>query len=86
MMKDMRPAERYPLPLHRLFASTLLGTVLLFTQGCERPIEQISDDELQRKFEECSNMNDPAPAMIFACENYQRECERRNKEKGRFIC
>jgi len=77
-------------PVKRKLVPSLLALLallqLLVLSACSRPIEEISDDELQRKFGECAAMNDPAPAMIFACENYERECRRRNEKSGRYIC
>jgi hypothetical protein len=67
----------------RVFA--LCFAPLMLLAGCEREIESMPDNELAAKYSECLTMNDPAPAMIFACKNYKRECERRRK-KGRYVC
>ena len=48
--------------------------------------ETITDDELRAKYSECYDMNEPGAAMILACENYKRECDRRAKELNRYIC
>ncbi len=69
-------------PLHLL----IICLLLLSSNGCERKIEQVTDDDLRAKYAECFDMNEPAAAMILACENYKRECDRRSKKIGRFIC
>lgn len=63
----------------------LICASIFLLAACERDIHKISDQELIEKRNECMSMNDPAPAMIFACENYKRECKRR-RELGRFLC
>jgi hypothetical protein len=64
----------------------LLLLAILFISACESKWEAMNEDELVEKASRCLNMNDPAPAMIQVCKNYKRECERRFKETGRYIC
>lgn len=56
--------------------------------GCEvdSNLAGLSDREMRSKIQECRTANSPAPAMIFACENYQRECEKRTEKAGHFVC
>lgn len=66
--------------------TVLTGVVVLTLSACSgKKIEKMPDMELVAKNNECLNMNDPAPAMIFACKNYKQECERR-RTLGRYIC
>lgn len=67
------------------FAFPLLGILIIALSACERDIHKMSDQELVKKRTECMTMKDPAPAMIYACDNYKRECKRR-RELGRFLC
>lgn len=70
----------------KLFRSSIFALVsILLLTACERDIHKVSDQDLIEKRNECMSMNDPAPAMIFACENYKKECKRR-RELGRFLC
>lgn len=70
-----------------------LLTAIVFTSGilmvgCDTNSElsNVSDREMRAKVKECKTMKSPAPAMIFACENYQRECEKRADKAGHFVC
>ncbi len=60
----------------------------IFLAGCDTNSElsKLSDREMRAKVKECKTMKSPAPAMIFACENYQRECEKRADKAGHFVC
>ena len=62
----------------------LIASAIALT-ACESKWEKMPDHELAAKSAECYNMTDPAPAMIQACKNYQRECERRRSE-GIYAC
>lgn len=73
------------IPFYKRIPHLLLVSVVTLV-GCSREIEKVSDEELRAKWSECVDMNDPAPAMLFACENYKKECERRGKETGRYVC
>ncbi len=66
-------------------SACILGLVL-FTVGCEKEIEKVSNVKLREKWQECEYTRNPAPAMGFACENYRKECERRRKELKRNVC
>lgn len=72
--------------ISRCISTTLVLTFVMALGACDRKIEQISDSDLTKKRNECRNMRDPAPAMIFACDNYARECKRRREVQGRFVC
>ena len=62
-----------------------LGACLALLLGCENKWTKMPDDELAAKSAECLNMNDPAPAMIQVCKNYERECKRR-RDNGIYVC
>ena len=76
---------KLPSTLHSLLYPLFMVSLLLLS-ACESKWEKMPDDELSAKASECMNMNDPAPAMIQVCKNYKRECERRFKELGRYVC
>lgn len=69
-----------------LIRLSILSLFISVTTGCDRAIEKVSDQELMGKYSECQNAENPSAAMGFACENYKKECERRRKETGRYIC
>ena len=60
-------------------------TSIVLLAACGNKWEEMPDDELATKASMCSGMNDPAPAMIQVCKNYERECERRRKS-GIYVC
>ena len=66
-------------------SACILGLVL-FAVGCEKEIEKVSRIELREKWRDCERTRDPAVAMVFACKNYKKECERRRKELKRNVC
>ncbi len=75
------------MPFSKIFFHlTVLSLFIGATTGCDRAIEKVSDQELLAKYSECQSTDNPSAAMGFACENYKRECERRRKETGRYIC
>ena len=67
--------------------TALLTLLLFFVTGCEgnNKLAQLTDAELIRKSAPC-NEQDLSPGMAAACGNLLRECERRNKELGSYIC
>lgn len=69
----------------RLTLSPLIVALAIILTACESKWEKMPDDELAAKNSECYGVDDPAPAMIQVCKNYQRECERR-RENGIYVC
>jgi hypothetical protein len=65
---------------------TLLLLLSVLLVGCSKKIESVSDEYLKEKMLDCRTTREPAPALIFACENYEKECERRRKERKRNVC
>lgn len=58
-----------------------------FLAACEPSrIEQMSDYELSERYDYCLDRKPTAPGKATACENLRRECERRRKELGSFVC
>lgn len=69
-----------------LYVSTLIS--VLFLSGCDMfasPSADIPDDELRSKWRECKYIKNPSRTKVLACENYQRECDKR-KSKGNLAC
>jgi uncharacterized lipoprotein YajG len=66
----------------------LLLVISLMFAGCDTnsELQKLSDRDMRAKVKECKTMKSPAPAMVFACENYQRECDRRAEKAGHFVC
>lgn len=63
----------------------LLAGLLAFLAGCERKMD-ISDQDLVAEMIECAAETDKTPGRAVACGNYARECRRRGKETGNYIC
>ncbi|MBT8140693.1 MAG: hypothetical protein KJP25_13070 [Gammaproteobacteria bacterium] len=54
-------------------------------QGCVRGMD-ISDEELVARMSECMSDSNKTPGMAVSCGNYQKECKRRGKATGNYIC
>lgn len=52
----------------------------------ESSLSQYSNSEMREKRAECRTAKEPAPAFIYACDNYARECKKRNKAAGTIVC
>lgn len=68
------------------YICALIATLLL--SGCDlfsSSASKIPDDELRSKWRECKSYTNPAATTVLACENFQRECDRR-KGKGNLVC
>lgn len=68
-----------------IFAAALALLVAVSLQGCVKGMD-ISDEELVQKMSECFNDDNKTPGMAVACGNYQKECKRRGKATGNYIC
>lgn len=69
-----------------LLLSVMLAAVTL--SGCDMfggPAADIPDAELRKKWRECKTISNPSRTKVLACENYERECDRR-KGKGNIAC
>ncbi|MGB5324109.1 MAG: hypothetical protein WBN40_01625 [Pseudomonadales bacterium] len=64
-------------------AAILFAIGALF--GCVRGMD-ISDEELVQKMSECLSEQNKTPGMAVSCGNYQKECKRRGKATGNYIC
>lgn len=66
----------------------MMTLLVCFVSSCDTAskLDGVSDREMRQKIQECKTANSPAPAMIFACENYQRECKKRTDKAGYFVC
>ena len=65
-----------------------LFIVILSLTGCDMfggPAADIPDDELRTKWRDCKSFINPSRTKVLACENYDRECDRR-KRNGNFAC
>ncbi|HSG62832.1 MAG TPA: hypothetical protein VLA24_15515 [Pseudomonadales bacterium] len=69
-----------------LATTMFLSSMLIIGCDTKSELSELSDREMRAKVKECKTMKSPAPAMIFACENYQRECEKRADKAGHFVC
>jgi hypothetical protein len=54
--------------------------------ACGNGIAKVSDDDLRNKVQECDYAMNQSAAEHLVCENYHRECNRRLKSEGRFVC
>lgn len=64
---------------------SFLAAALVMMTACNSQWESMPDAELAAKAAECASINDPAPAMIQVCKNYERECQRR-RSNGIYAC
>ncbi|MEC8429600.1 MAG: hypothetical protein VXZ35_14280 [Pseudomonadota bacterium] len=63
-------------------------TLVLLLAGCERDtaLTRMSDYDLAERYGFCLDREPTAPGKAQACENLRRECERRKKELGSYVC
>ncbi len=64
---------------------TLLLLVSTALIGCEKGLD-ISNAELVKKSADCMADENKTPGMAVVCGNYQKECARRGKATGNYIC
>ncbi len=71
--------------LQTLLRTVLLAAVIVPLSACEKSMN-ISDEELIERIGECLDESNLTPGMAVACGNYQKECQRRGKKTGNYIC
>ena len=77
---------RFVLRAFQSFIIVVSASGVLLLSGCESgPIMTMPDKELKEKARECRGLRNPSRTKAMACENYKRECKRRN-EKGGYVC
>ncbi|MEO9653766.1 hypothetical protein [Marinomonas sp.] len=72
----------------RAFGTLALLLCTLSLAACDffaGPSADIPDNELRQKWRECKYLSNPSRTKALACDNYERECDRR-KGKGNFAC
>lgn len=69
-----------------IFKSTALGMLIaVLMAGCTKGLD-ISDEELVKRVNECHMEDNKTPGMAVSCGNYLKECKRRGKKTGNYIC
>ncbi len=73
-----------------MYKKKVLRFILLFVVstaliGCEKGLD-ISNAELVKKSAECMADETKTPGMAVVCGNYQKECARRGKATGNYVC
>lgn len=64
----------------------LVAMLMLFGLGaCDGGMNDMPNQELVAKRDECVQRNPTSPGKVTACENIRKECERRRKD-GNFAC
>ena len=63
---------------------TALFTVITLC-ACTRGMD-ISNEELVKRMSECAADTNKTPGMAVSCGNFQKECLRRGKATGNYIC
>lgn len=59
----------------------------LLMMGCsDSKIQSMEDYDLAKGYGECLDRKPTAPGKVQACENLRKECERRKKELGSYVC
>ncbi|MBB3169853.1 hypothetical protein [Simiduia aestuariiviva] len=70
-----------------IYRTLLLALLSWLISACEPSrIERMSDFELSERYSNCLEKKPTAPGYATACENMRRECERRKRELGTFVC
>lgn len=64
----------------------LLISVWLVSCGGNSELRGLEDYELATRQAECLDRQPTAPGRAQACSNVERECERRRKDLGRYVC
>ena len=60
--------------------------VTTFLMGCGNNLSRLSDDDLRKEIYKCDYALSQNPSDALICANYHRECKRRLKDEGRFVC
>jgi hypothetical protein len=63
---------------------TLLIAVVALC-ACTRGMD-ISDENLVQRMSECAANDNKTPGMAVSCGNFKKECLRRGKATGNYIC
>lgn len=65
-----------------------VSVIVLSIAGCENnsKLRQLPDYELAERYSDCLDNEPSAPGPAQACANMKKECERRKKELGTYIC
>lgn len=79
----IKPLERKLAIMIKTICLALMVFVLL---GCGNEITRLSDDDLRKKVQDCDYGVGLSTLELQVCENYHRECKRRLKKEGRFVC
>lgn len=66
-----------------IIALTIVG--LTACDMFSSPSAEIPDRELRTKWRDCKANQNPSRTKALACDNYERECDRR-KSKGNLVC
>lgn len=69
----------------KLFAA-LLFSIILAACGGDSGLSELGDYELAERQAACIDRAPTAPGSVQACKNIQRECDRRKKELGLYLC
>ncbi len=62
---------------------SLIGLVAC---GNESALKTMGDFELAERQAECIDREPTAPGRVQACKNINKECERRKKDLGLYVC
>lgn len=69
----------------RLIATSVCSLILVFgLAACEQSLK-ISDKELVERVAECHS-DTLTPGAAVSCGNYLKECARRGKKTGNYLC
>jgi hypothetical protein len=70
----------------RLAATVIFSMSLAFgLSSCEKSLS-ISDKELVERAGECRGDKNMTPGAAVSCDNYFKECARRGKKTGNYLC
>lgn len=70
---------------NNILVTAFATLVLLVLNGCTKGLD-ISDEELVKRVSECHTNDNKTPGMAVSCGNFQKECLKRGKASGNYIC
>ena len=79
-------AETSMVPSSKLLFIFLVAVTMLVGCGSDSGLQSLQDFELAERQANCLDREPTAPGRVQACKNIARECERRKKDLGLYIC
>ena len=65
--------------------TALIALSTLWLAGCDGGLASLSDKELRAQFNDCKDLGGSRKIKAMACNEVDKECDRRRQE-GRLVC